>query len=262
MDLKEFRKRNPSKIIRLLLWVSALFLTMLTASCGSGERSDQKAQIAPEGASVVCKLFLAGDVTSEQFYNQVREVQARHGHALHLLCFCAQDPADETTRLEMEQSRITHIPCALFDGYWYVTEPSEDMLEQAVQGCLKKTGPRLSMELRGGIIGGTSLSETFLLCNHLSSLDFDGMIMAYAYENQVSMGTWKADFVCRKLLKIQDGYHIKSGMCLQPLIITWALPEKVDPQKVGVLGIVYDKTRKLLDSVCSEKQCSRTGICD
>ena len=255
------KRTNSRRSCMIALAATVACVAMFAASCSKEQPAAKEQPIAPPGCSVVCKLFLGKDAASEEFYGVVMRLKETHGHELHLLCFQTGPEPVDATRLEMARGGVTQVPCALFDGYWAVTEPSEAALQRALEACLKKPEPKLSMELHGGIIAKTNLSLTFLVCNHVSKLDFDGIVQVYVYEHGVSVGSWECDFAFRKLLETQPDYRITAGKCQQPMILTWRLPDEVDPANVRVLALVYDSAHKLLDSICSDKGCTRTGVC-
>ena len=231
-------------------------IPLLCASCGGQKEPSSK---APPGASVVCLLFLADDDASRQAYAAAEKLRKEYRHQFHLLCLLTTPP-DPAVAQEMERYDVTAVPCAVLDGYWTIPDPTEEELRRAVERCLDKRPPGLSMEMLAGPIADR-YSVTFETCNFTSKLDFDGIAEVYVTEDGVPVGSETCDNVFRTLLHTERKYHISSGKCQTPILVSWPVPDGTDPSKLGALVILYDSSHKLLDSLCSDGECTRASVC-
>ena len=248
--------RPRRRILDPMVLLATALLPLLCASCG--EKQEPSSQ-APPGASVVCLLFLADDDSSHQAYAAVEKLRKEYGHQLHVLCLLTTPP-DPAVAREMERYDVKAVPCAVLDGYWTVPGPTEEELRRALEQCLDKRPPGLSMEMLSGPIADR-YSVTFEACNFASKLDFDGIAEVYVTEDRVPFGSGTCDNVIRTLLHTEREYHISSGKCQTPILVSWPVPSGTEPSKLGSLVVLYDSSHKLLDSLCSDRDCTRASVC-
>jgi hypothetical protein len=127
--------------------------------------------------------------------------------------------------------------------------------------CLSKPSARLSMELHGGVIAGRQLSLGFLMCNHGVDHDVRGSTAMFAYESGVPLDGWSCDRVVRGEVAEDRSYAIPTGKCQPPLMLKWTIPTGTNPAHVGALTVVFDEQGRVIDSICTEKPCTRSGTC-
>jgi hypothetical protein len=117
------------------------------------------------------------------------------------------------------------------------------------------------MEMHGGLIAGRQLSFGFVMCNHGSRKDARGSTAMFAFENGASMGSWACDFAVREQVSESRPFAIPPGKCRPPSMLKWAVPSGVDPSRVGAMTVVFDEQGCAIDSICTEKTCTRAGVC-
>ncbi|UCC67518.1 MAG: hypothetical protein JSV79_10365 [Armatimonadota bacterium] len=239
--------------------VSVLLMTLVPFFCPSCGGQKEPSSEAPPGASIVCKLFVANDEPSREAYSALQNLRREYGHQLHVVCL-PTTPPDSALTQEMQRYDVKAVPCAVLDGYWVVSDPTEEELRRAVDSCLEKRSPGLSMEMLAGPIADR-YSVTFEACNLTSKLDFDGIVEVYITEHGVPIGPWSCDHVFRGLIHTEQKYHISSGKCQTPILVSWPIPAGTDPSKLRALVILYDSSHKLLDSLCSHSECTRASVC-
>jgi len=236
--------------------VALAVVPFLCSSCGGQKKPTSK---APPGASVVCELFLSDGEASRAAYAVVKKLQRQYGHQLHVLCLPTTS-ADPAVAKEMARYDVKDAPCAVLDGYWTVAHPTEEELRPAVERCLEKKSPGLSMEMLAGPIADR-YSVTFEACNFASKLDFDGIVEVYVTENGQAIGQGTYDHVFKSLVHTEQKYHISGGKCQPPILVSWPIPAGTDRATLGALAVLYDSSHKLLDSLCSDSQCARSSVC-
>ena len=219
------------------------------------------AGVCPTNGSAVVYLFLDRGEASHQLAQQIEELRANSSHRLHVLCFV--DGLTPAALMEAQRQRlhVAQLPAAVFDLQHLVSGTDLEAIRAAVQAGLDKPSPLLSMELRGGIIAGRALSLGFIMCNHAPRPDALGKLSVFTFENAVALCDWRCDHVVRAQLVAERSYNIPNGKCQPPTVITWDLPEKTDPTKVGSLTIILDADVHLIDSICTEQPCMRAGAC-
>jgi hypothetical protein len=117
------------------------------------------------------------------------------------------------------------------------------------------------MELHGSIIAGRSLSLGFIMCNHGSNVEMRGSTMSFVYENGVALDGWHCGWVVRQLGAPTRPFAIPPARCQPPTMLKWEIPPAVEPAHVGALMLILDKQGRVIDSICTEKPCTRAGVC-
>lgn len=258
-SLKAAFDGGPAKNLNL----SHLFLLLIflvgSTGCGGDRKPDNP--VHPTGGSVVCMLFVDHGAASKRACESITRLQGKYGHQLHVLCFDVDRGAEaKWIHREMERCGVKTVPSAVFDEYWIEASPTEESLNLAIETCLKKPDPKLSMELQAGPIAD-HLAATFQMCSHSSRLDFDGSVEVYAFERQVSMGSFVCEAAALALVAVDEKFHVSTDKCHPPMVLAWPVPSGKNPHRLGILVLVRDRAHKLVDSICSDRTCSRTGKC-
>jgi hypothetical protein len=217
--------------------------------------------ICPTNGSAVVYLFLDRSEASHRLSEQVEGLRATLSHRLHVLCFVEGLTPASIMATQRERLHVQQLPTAVFDCQRPVSGIDAQTVRNAVKAGLDKPSPLLSMELRGGVIAGHTLSLGFIMCNHAPRPDALGRLSVFTFENAVTLGDWRCDHVVREQLVTGRSYNIPQGKCQPPTVIKWDLPEKTDPSKVGALTIILDADGRLIDSICTEQPCARAGVC-
>lgn len=219
------------------------------------------AGVCPTNGSAVVYLFLDRGEASHTLAQQIEALRADSAHRLHVLCFV--DGLTPAALMEAQRQRlhVAQLPAAVFDVQRLVPGTDPEAVRAAVQAGLDKPSPLLSMELRGGVIAGRALSLGFIMCNHAPRPAARGKLSVFTFENAVALGDWRCDHVVRAQLVAERSYDIPHGKCQPPTLITWDLPEKTDPAKVGSLTIILDAEGHPIDAICTEQPCLRAGAC-
>lgn len=215
----------------------------------------------PVDGSVTACLFLNADEPSRQLAEQFERYRSAAPHRIHLLCFVEGVTPDPIFKAYRDILHVKQIPSVVFDATHCIDGTNTVALTGTLDRCFNKVASRLSMELHGGIIAKRELSIGFIMCNHVRATEVRGYIAAFAYESNVSVGTWRCQRVVRHLLEEKSAYAIPAKLCKPPLLLKWKLPEGVQPDQTGALILILDESGQVIDSICTEKPCLRTGIC-
>jgi hypothetical protein len=220
----------------------------------------------PVDGSAVVYLFLDGGDESKQLAERMERYRREAPHRIHLLCFVeGRTPAPILTALRARYA-VGRLPSAVFDGQFRVDGTNVVALTGTLDRCMNKPSPRLSMEVHGGVVAGRDLSLGFIMCNHAAPVSgapsaASGSMAAFAYENDMPVGTWRCDRVVRHVLQESANYTVPSGLCIPPMMLKWTLPAGAQPKQTGALILLLNEAGKVIDSLCTEKPCGRTGIC-
>ncbi len=215
----------------------------------------------PVEGSVAAFLFLDASDASRRLAEQMETYRSAAPHRIHVLCFVeGATPATVMTDYRKKFS-VSHLPAAVFDGRYCVDGTNSVALTGTLDRCFNKPSPRLSMELHGGVVAGRELSLGFILCNHSSADEVRGGLSAFACESGVAVGGWRCDRVARQVLEENRRYNVPVKKCQAPTLLKWELPKGVQPSQTGALILIQDEAGQTIDSICTEKPCSRTGIC-
>jgi len=229
---------------------------------GSGPAATLEAEAGyPADGSVLVYLFLDTGDASRQLAERVETYRQAAPHRIHVLCFV--DGVTPAPLLATPRARyqVTQTPGVVFDAHLSVDASNAAAVDGTLDRCFNKAPPHLSMEMHGGVIAGKQLSLGFIMCNHGSRKEAHGSSAMFAFENGVTVGGWQCDHVVREQVSESHPFAIPTGKCQPPAMLKWDLPAGVDPKRVGALTIVFDEQGHVIDSICTEKPCSRTGVC-
>ena len=215
----------------------------------------------PEDSSAVVYLFLDHGDASRKLAETMETYRRAAPHRIHVLCFVDGITPAPVMKAYREQLHVTQIPSAVFDAHLLVDGGNITAINGTLDQCMSKPSPRLSMELLGGVIAGNQLSLGFIMCNHASRHDVHGSVSAFAFENGVTVEGWTCDHVVRHLMIENRPYAIPMGKCQPPAMMKWDVPPGVVPAHTGALTVILDGQGNLIDSICTERSCSRTGVC-
>ena len=149
----------------------------------------------------------------------------------------------------------------LDDGRFCVAGTNTVALTGTLDRCMNKESPRLSMELHGGVVAGRELSLGFIMCNHAMASEVRGSLIAFACENDVPVHGWRCDHVVRHALEEGRRYAVPAMKCQASTLLKWPLPDGTRPKVMGALILILNEAGQVVDSICTEKPCNRTGIC-
>ena len=215
----------------------------------------------PTDSSTVVYLFLDRGEPSRLLAEQMETYRRAAPHRIHVLNFVdgiTPAPIMETYRARYH---VTRAPTAVFDGYFSVDGTNAVAITGTLDRCFGKPTPGLSMELHGGVMAGHTLSLGFIMCNHASTHDAHGSLTTFGFENGVALDGWRCDHVVRQLMVEGRQFAIPVGKCQPPAMMKWEMPDGVVPGQAGALAVILDEKGRLIDSICTEHPCSRTGIC-
>jgi len=241
----------------LLAVVSGVLCVMQPRSAGNkAETRDYPV----EGSVAVCLFLDAGDA-SRRLAEQMESYRRAAPHRIHVLCFVEGETPAPVMRSWRDRFDVSRLPSAVFDGRHCVDGTNTVALTGTLDRCFNKASPRLSMELHGGVVAGRELSLGFILCNHALPGEVRGSLAAFACENGLTVGEWRCDRIVRQVLEENQHYAVPAKMCKPPFLMKWILPESVRSSQTGALILIMDESGQVVDSICTEKPCSRTGIC-
>ena len=223
--------------------------------------ASKKAPGYPEDSSTVVYLFLDRSDASRQLAEKMETYRRAVPHRIHVLAFV--EGVTPASLLDSYRGRfqITRLPAVVYDSHAVVDGTNALAVAGTLDHCFRKPSPRLSMELHGGVIAEKQLSVGFIMCNHASRRDAHGSVSAFAFENGMAVGGWRCDRVVRTVMMEGRTYSIPVGKCQPPAMMKWDIPTGVKPTQTGVLTVILDEQGRLIDSICTERPCSRTGIC-
>jgi len=227
----------------------------------SASHPDVQPGVCPTNGSSVVYLFLDASEESRKIAEAVNVLRKQDPHRLHELTFLAGVTPDDIMNAQRRRLHLKSLPAIVFDDQDVAVNDAQ-AIEAKASACMSKDSPLLSMELRGGVIAGRTLSLGLIMCNHTSRPEASGHLSVFAFENHVAVGAWRCDHIVRRQLIADRSYHIPSKKCQPPSMMTWDLPNGVDATQVGALTLIFDDQNRLIDSICTERPCSRTGICD
>ena len=182
-------------------------------------------------------------------------------HRIHALSFVEGVTPQAILAAQRERFGVTQIPAVVLDTRTLIDGANATAVPGALDRCLAKPPARLSMEMHGGVIAGQQLSLGFLMCNHGVDHEVRGSTAMFAYENGAQMGGWSCDRVVRGQVAQGRPYAIPSGKCQAPSMFKWTVPADVNAARVGALTVVFDGQGHPIDSICTEKPCTRFGTC-
>jgi hypothetical protein len=227
---------------------------------GAASAEPQAGGYPPDG-SVVVYLFLDGGAASRQLAERIEGYRRAAPHRIHVLCFVdGVTPAPLLASLR-ERYHVTQTPGVVFDAYLTGDTSNPGAVDGTLDRCFNKAPPHLSMEMHGGVIAGRQLSLGFIMCNHGSHTDARGSTAMFAFEDAVQVADWQCDHVVRAQVAESRPFLIPTGKCQPPAMLKWDIPTGVDPKRVGALTVVLDEQGHAVDSICTEKPCTRTGVC-
>lgn len=215
----------------------------------------------PAEGSVVVFLFLDSGDASRRLAGQMERYRSAAPHRIHVLCFAEGATPPDILATYRGKYRVARMPSAVFDGRFCVDGTNEVALTGTLDRCMNKPSPRLSMELQGGVVAGRDLSLGFILCSHVLPSDVRGSFQAFACESDVAVGGWRCDRVVRHVLEAGKTYVVPARKCVPPFLFGWTLPKDVRSEKTGALILILNEQGEVVDAVCTEKPCGRTGIC-
>jgi hypothetical protein len=215
----------------------------------------------PADSSTVAYLFLDQGTPSRLLAEQMETYCLSVPHRLHVLCFVEGVTPASIFDAYRKRFAVTKLPTVVFDGHASADGTNAMVVATTLDRCFGKPSPRLSMELHGGVMAGHELSLGFIMCNHASRKDAHGSVSAFAFENGVNLDGWKCDRVVRNVMVEGRQYVIPTGKCQPPAMMKWDIPASVIPAQTGALTVILDEQGKLIDSICTERPCTRTGIC-
>jgi hypothetical protein len=215
----------------------------------------------PTNSSTVVYMFLDQTESSRMLAEQMETYRRAVPHRLHMLCFVEGVTPDSVMRTYRDRYHVGRTPTVVFDGHVSVEGTNGLAAACAMDRCFEKPASRLSMELRGGVIAGNELSLGFIMCNHASRKDARGSATAFAVENGVQLNGWQWEHVVRHVMMESRQYSIPTGKCQPPAIFKWEIPAGVIPSRISGLTVILDEEGHLIDSICTEGICSRTGVC-
>jgi len=215
----------------------------------------------PANSSTVAYLFLDRGDSSRLLVEQMETYRRVVPHRLHVLCFVEGVTPAPVMSAYRERYHVGKTPTIVFDGHVSVDGTNAPAVAAALDTCFGKPASRLSMELQGGVIAGHELSLGFIMCNHASRHDAHGSVSAFAFENGVMLSGWRCDHVVRQVMLEDRQYAIPMGKCQPPAMFKWGIPDGVTPSQTGAVTVIMDEQGHLIDSICTERPCSRTGVC-
>lgn len=215
----------------------------------------------PTNSSTVAFLFLDRGEASRRLSEQMETYRRAAPHRIHVVCFVEGLTPAAILNAYRDRFHVVRTPSAVFDGHALVDGTNAVAVAGTLDRCYEKPLSRLSMELHGGVIAGRQLSLGFIMCNHASRRDAHGSVSAFAVENGVPLDGWRCDHVVWQVMIEERQYAIPMGRCQAPAMMKWELPAGVAPAQVGALVLILDEEGRLIDSICTEQPCSRTGIC-
>jgi len=221
----------------------------------------QKLPGYPTNGSTVAYLFLDRDDASRRLVEQMETYRRAVPHRLHVLCFVEGVTPVSILKTYRERFHVAKIPAVVFDAQTLVDGTNAVAVAGTLDRCFGKPASRLSMELHGGVIAGQELSLGFIMCNHASRHEARGAIAAFAFESGVTLDGWRCDRVVRNVMVEGRTYAIPMGKCQPPTMLKWNIPTGVSPEQTGALTVILDEAGRLIDSICTEHPCSRTGAC-
>lgn len=215
----------------------------------------------PADGAVLVYLFLDGGDASRQLAERIESYRLAAPHRIHVLCFVDGITPAPLLSTMRERYGVPRTPSVVFDAYLTVDANNQAAVDGTLDRCFGKPAPRLSMEMHGGVMAGRQLSLGFIMCNHGSRTDARGSTAMFAFENAVPVGGWQCDHLVREQVAESRPFAIPTGKCQPPAMLKWNLPVGVAPARVGALTIVLDERGHAIDSICTEKPCTRTGVC-
>ena len=215
----------------------------------------------PEDSSTVVYLFLDRSDASRQLSEKMETYRRAVPHRIHVLAFVEGVTPKSILDSYRGRFQITRLPAVVYDSHAVVDGTNALAVAGTLDHCFRKPSPRLSMELHGGVIAEKQLSVGFIMCNHGSRRDAHGSVSAFGFENGMAVGGWRCDRVVRNVMMEGRTYSIPVGKCQPPAMMKWDIPEGVMPTQTGVVTVILDEQGRLIDSICTERPCSRTGIC-
>jgi len=244
----------------LCKWMRTAIAAFLP-NCFSSTDKQAEAPGYPTNGSSVVFLFLDSSEASRQLAERMESYRRAAPHHIHLLCFVENITPAPILKAYREQLHVTKTPSAVFDAHLLVDGADTAAINGTLDRCMAKPSPKLSMELLGGVIAGSQLSLGFIMCNHAARHDAHGRVSAFAFENGMRIGDWRCDRVVRQRLIENRQYTIPMGKCQPPVMIKWDIPSGVTPAQTGALTVILDAQGNLIDSICTEHPCTRTGVC-
>jgi hypothetical protein len=215
----------------------------------------------PADSSVVVYLFLDRGDASRQLAQQIETYRTAAPHRIHVLSFVEGTTPQTILNAQRERFQVKQIPAVVLDARTLIDGANTMAVPGTLDRCLAKPPARLSMEMHGGVIAGRELSLGFLMCNHGVDHEVKGSTTMFACESGVPMGEWSCDRVVRGEVAEGRPYAIPSGKCQAPLMLKWSIPAGMNPAHVGALTLVFDEQGSPIDSICTEKPCTRFGTC-
>lgn len=215
----------------------------------------------PADSSVVVYLFLDRGDTSRQLAQQMETYRTAAPHRIHVLSFVEGVTPQTILNTQRERFQVKQIPAVVLDARTLIDGANAMAVPGTLDRCLAKSPACLSMEMHGGVIAGKQLSLGFLMCNHGVDHEVKGSTTMFACESGVPMDGWSCDRVVRGEVAEGRPYAIPTGKCQAPSMLKWTIPAGVNPVHIGALTIVFDKQGHPIDSICTEKPCTRFGVC-
>jgi hypothetical protein len=216
----------------------------------------------PTNGSALVYLFLDGGDASRQLAERIERYRQAVPHRIHVLCFVEGVTPPSLLAALRDRHQVHQTPGIVFDGHVRTDAGNPAMVDGTLDRCFNKAPPRLSMELHGGVIGNRHFSLGFIMCNHGLPQDARGNTAMFVFENGVSLGEWKCDRIAKYQVADARPFAIPVRKCLPPSMYKWEIPPSVDPARLGALVLVLDEQGHVIDSICTEKPCARTGVCD
>ena len=215
----------------------------------------------PQDSSTLVALFLDSSEASKQLSEQVEVIRAANPHRIHVLSFVAGLTPETLCADYKKRWGVNRTPSIVLDGKCLKNIPSGDDLRTEIQKALEKPPSRLSMELRDGLGGSQQITSGFIMCNHSPRPNAVGKVSAFAVEKFVRIGSWQGRYLVRQVLAQDRSFAIPAGKCQAPLIMRGELPSGVNPAQISTITVIVDEAGNLIDAICTEKPCSRTGVC-
>jgi hypothetical protein len=206
-------------------------------------------------------LFLDRSGASRRLAEQMETYRRTVPHRLHVVTFVEGVTPAPLMDAYRRRHQVVRVPAVVYDGHAVVDGTNAVAVAGTLDQCFRKPSPRLSMDLHGGQMAGRLLSLGFIMCNHAARHEARGRVTAFAFENGVMLDGWRCDHVVRSVMLEDRTYSIPVGKCQPPAMMKWEVPAEVAPGRTGGLTVILDELGRLIDSICTERPCSRTGIC-
>ena len=247
-------------VVFACLGVLCLVLGLMARKADRSSAVEMNAGYPVESSSLVV-LFLDTSETSERLMAEVERLRSTRPHRIHVLCFVEGFTPAPLLATYKARWKVRSSVAMVVDCHQVLEAVKPEHVAAVIETSLQKEPSRLSMEMREGLSTTQQVSSGFIMCNHSPRPNAVGAVTAFALERQVQVGSWQCRSVVRQVLAQDKSFAIPAGKCQPPLIMQAELPSGVNPAKISSIILVVDENGRLIDAICTEKPCSRTGIC-